>query len=291
MSVQHVEIHVGDRRVEVAGGAMLGQQLIALAGICPPQQLLLDVEAEIDVPLAPDDLVLIRGGERFVVGDGEPAIEDNPHLREPIRFHLNGRVVPESQRFARAKVTAAAIKALDTTSQPGDQLWADLRSLADEPLRDEQRVVLQRRDRFIVVPSGNVGLVDAVASDAAAVAGEYPGAELVVEGARQYLVVPDFPVDPGYLVPAGHPPSRTTLLIVVPPGYPIAAPDMFWVEPALQLAGGAVPNGAGCTEAMIGRTWQRFSWHYAAGGTAWRPGVSTLLSFVAFCRSRLQRAY
>ncbi len=291
MALHKLEILIDKTRHEVAGGVVPGRDLLALAGVSAPAQLLLDIDNEVDIPIAPDDLVVIRGGERFVVGDGSPPVDDNPCVRTPIPFHLNGAVVPETQRFHHAKATGAQLKALDPNVRPGDQLWFDLKGFVDEPLRDEQRIVLQRHDRFIVVPCGNVGLLDLVADAVAKVAREYPGAELICEGAARYLVVPKVPVAPAFVVPAGQTLGETTILVVVPSGYPMAAPDMFWVEPALRLSGGGEPQGAACYETMAGRTWQRFSWHYAEGGAAWRPGASDLLSHVAFCRARLQRAH
>lgn len=291
MPAHRVSIFIDREERSVIPGAVVGRDLLTLAGIAAPDQLLLDLEDEPDIPIAPADLLLIRGGERLVIGDGLPPVEDNPCLRHPIAFHFNGRPVPPASRFARAKVTGAELKALDPNLRPGDQLKADLGDLADEPIRDDQRVILQKADRFIVVPCGNVGLDDLVMHDVAVVAASYAGAELVEDSAGRYLIVPDVPVAAEYASAGGGPAGRTTLLIVIPAGYPMAAPDMFWVDPPLRLPGGGEPSGTSYSAAMAGRSWQRFSWHYAEGGAAWRPGVSNLLSHVAFCRARLARAY
>jgi len=64
--------------------------------------------------------------------------------------------------------------------------------------------------------------------------------------------------------------------------YPFAGLDMFWTEPHVRLATGAMPAST-CMETYLGRPWLRFSWH----PTAWRQGVDTLGTFFAFINRRL----
>ena len=96
-----------------------------------------------------------------------------------------------------------------------------------------------------------------------------------------WLVLHSFPV------PAPFEPGTVKLLVKLPPTFPDAAPDMFWVEPHLRLASGGIPAGTS-TEALLGRPWQRFSWHLQAG--AWQPGRSRLRDFVRCVRARFQAA-
>jgi hypothetical protein len=77
-------------------------------------------------------------------------------------------------------------------------------------------------------------------------------------------------------------PATSDLLIKVPPTYPFARPDMFWLDGGVRLADGRMPVNTS-HEVALGRTWLRFSWH----PTAWRQGVDSLSTFLAFINRRL----
>jgi hypothetical protein len=95
-----------------------------------------------------------------------------------------------------------------------------------------------------------------------------------------------FLVISGYTLPEGFQPEAVDLLIKLPPGFPDAQPDMFWVNPAVKTAQGSLPR-ATCMESLLGKEWQRFSWHLAAG--AWKPGASTLADFMRCISGRFLR--
>ena len=86
-------------------------------------------------------------------------------------------------------------------------------------------------------------------------------------------------------LPPGYNKQTADLLIRVPPGYPDAAPDMFWTSPDLLRADGSVPQMADVMEAYVDRTWRRFSWHRAR----WAPNVDWLGSQLEFAVERLSR--
>lgn len=95
-----------------------------------------------------------------------------------------------------------------------------------------------------------------------------------------------FLVVSSYTLPTGFHPGEVELLIKLPPGFPDAQPDMFWVYPPVKTAQGTLPR-ATCMELLLGKEWQRFSWHLAPG--AWRPGASTLRDFMRCVSGRLLR--
>lgn len=94
------------------------------------------------------------------------------------------------------------------------------------------------------------------------------------------FVVFDYPVGDGYR------PATVQLLVKLPPLFPDAAPDMFWVRPALVTATGAAPRGT-TMESVLGESWQRFSWHLKPG--SWRPGESDLRDYMRCVRARFER--
>ncbi|MHB8724021.1 MAG: E2/UBC family protein [Casimicrobiaceae bacterium] len=90
---------------------------------------------------------------------------------------------------------------------------------------------------------------------------------------------------------AGWNRERADVLFVTPPGYPNAAPDCFWVEPAsFRLADGGTPQASNDGNPIPGDTVVRsttwFSWHVAA----WNPNADSLVSYFHQILDRLRPA-
>jgi len=150
MPAQKVSITVDRQARSIKPGAARGQDLINLANLGQDEQLMLEVAGDVDIPLSPEDVIFIRGGEQFSIGDGTPEVADNPRVRKPLKLVLNDEQLPEGQESHHAKLTGAELKAL---VGGGDvDLWADLDGIADELVADTDRVVLQVQDRFFTVP-------------------------------------------------------------------------------------------------------------------------------------------
>ena len=90
----------------------------------------------------------------------------------------------------------------------------------------------------------------------------------------------------GFTLPDGYLPNSVQLLLKLPPTFPDASPDMFWIRPEVKAPGNVLPR-ATSAEQILGVDWQRFSWHMAAG--AWRPGVSTLRDYLRCVTARFLR--
>ena len=159
----------------------------------------------------------------------------------------------------------------------GDVLFLQ-RSGEDEVIANEAKVTLKDGDHLHSQPPADYGFQPTLLSEA----GLSPtGAVLHAEpGGWSFLVMSD------YALPAGFEPSRVQLLVKLPPGFPDAAPDMFWVHPAIRTSNGSLPR-ATSNERLLGKDWQRFSWHLAAG--AWKPGVSDLRDFLRCVAARFLR--
>jgi len=157
-----------------------------------------------------------------------------------------------------------------------------------EPIADDQDVQINRALHFRAVPKdrnyggGTAALpVELDANLAELTRLGFPS-EPVLESPGEYLVVfPRFPL-PG----AKYNMSTARLMIRVPFGYPNAALDMFYTQPDLLLASGAIPRQAQVLETLNGGVWRRFSWHRNA---TWNPGRDTLLTFVSFVEDNLAR--
>lgn len=285
MKHTNVSITINRKHYEIEPGLIPGTQLIDMARLQGTQQLLLDLDDELDIPILSQDYLFVQGGEVFTVGDGNPPIEDNPCLRKPIHFFFNGTMISNDKAIRHPKLMGAEIKKMDGQGDASDGLFMDLQGLADEPIRDDQRILIRDSDRFITTPCGNVGLELAqnhpIRTHFEALCVDYPRAMLHPAGTEHFVVLPDYHL-PKHIVP-----FSADLLIRVPDGYPLAGLDMFFMSPAITLQDGRMLAGGGGSVNLLGRQWQQISWHYQR---PWNPGRDTLLTHVHFCNSRLARA-
>jgi len=276
------KIYIDGNKHEIESGLVPGQTLHTVSGISETQQLLLERKSDIDIPVLSTDHIIIVGGERFSIGDGVPPLEENPCLRKPIRFQLNGSKIDKEKALNHPKITGAELKALDPNSDVTDGLFADLDDLADEPIIDSIRLVVQEKNQFIVTPCGNVGdapLLDGLIGEHyRQVLTTYPNAQLHQYGNQYLLVLPQI------LLPDVCNPKSADMLIVVPKGYPVAGLDMFFIEPDVQFSDGQNPGGGDHHEKFLDKTWQRFSWHYHS--RKWDPSRDTMISHINFCLTR-----
>ena len=159
----------------------------------------------------------------------------------------------------------------------GDVLFLQ-RPGEDEVIPNHAKVTLKDGEHFHSQPPADyglgVGLLEeaGIAPDRATVHSEIGGWVFVVIS--------------NYELPQGFAPNRVDLLIKLPPGFPDAAPDMFWVHPEVRCLNGVVPK-ATSPERLLGKEWQRFSWHLAPG--AWKPGISEFRDFMRCIHSRFLR--
>jgi hypothetical protein len=159
----------------------------------------------------------------------------------------------------------------------GDVLFLQ-RPGEDEVIPNDAKVTLKNGDHLHSQPPADYGLGPALLEEAGLPA-ERATLHPQPDG-WSFLVISD------YALPAGFEPNRVELLVKLPPGFPDAAPDMFWVSPDVRTANGNVPR-ATTNERLLGRNWQRFSWHLAAG--AWKAGMSDLRDFMRCVSSRFLR--
>ncbi len=105
--------------------------------------------------------------------------------------------------------------------------------------------------------------------------------EASIDGGMVCLTIRDFPMAVGLA------PTVCELLVRLPPGFPDAGPDMFWIaSPVTRVDGQPIP-ATDVTETHLGRRWQRWSRHI---GGAWRPGVDDLRTYITYITTCLRRA-
>ena len=91
-----------------------------------------------------------------------------------------------------------------------------------------------------------------------------------------------------FSLPTGFDRPSSDLLLRFSPGYPDVPPDMWWFDPPVRRADGQPIPATEVVEHHLGRSWQRWSRHLAAG--QWRSGIDGLESFIALVRKELARS-
>jgi hypothetical protein len=81
-----------------------------------------------------------------------------------------------------------------------------------------------------------------------------------------------------------------SVLLIIPPGYPLTPPDNFFTDPELRLANGSCPTNCSEKQTQIGRLWLQFSYHVESGD--WNPHAEpekghNLLTFLKGVETRL----
>ena len=104
--------------------------------------------------------------------------------------------------------------------------------------------------------------------------------ETAIENQRRWLLIY------GYPLPVGYNERRVTLALEVPPNYPGAQIDMFYLNPTLSLTSG---QALACTEAQAtinGAIYQRWSRHRTTE-SEWHPDTDNVISHLALVESAL----
>ena len=119
--------------------------------------LYLDKADDIDIPLLPDDYIIIHGGERIIVDHINNNIGRNPSVRNPIRFTFNGKKIEEG--FKKSKITGVNICLVDKELK-SVQLFADLDGSVDTLIQSDFTLVIQDNDAYFTIPANNDEIID-----------------------------------------------------------------------------------------------------------------------------------
>ena len=104
--------------------------------------------------------------------------------------------------------------------------------------------------------------------------------DVIEESPRFFVILKDFHLLDGHYVP-----PVTDLMVIADYQYPMSKLDMYWTDPPVKTASGAVPQAAGEFENHGGRRWQRWSWHYPV----WDPAKHNVRTHIEVFRDRLAR--
>jgi hypothetical protein len=255
--MSHTSIHVliNRKNYELDNPVQTGASLKKLAGILLEDTLFLERPGGDDEVIANDAEVTLRNGAHL--HSAPPANYGSG--QETVSIHINRkpyRVEPLQTGTSLKKMAGIPLEDTLFLEHPGGD---------DEVIANDAKVTL-RGAHLHSAPPANYG----------------------DGGMQQEFIQPDgwkFLVYPEIKLPEVYRPTTVRLLVKLPPLFPEARPDMFWVSPAVTV-GGTAPKGT-TQEVLLGESWQRFSWHLADG--AWRAGVSTLEDFLRSSRARFAR--
>jgi E2/UBC family protein E len=120
--------------------------------------------------------------------------------------------------------------------------------------------------------------MDIVEQQFADLQGRYPQAtRLALPNGSSLITITQFPV------PDGWNKKETTVVFLVPVGYPYARPDCFWADTELRLGSGSVPMNSGTQNVPnVSTPMLWFSFHPAT----WNANTDSLLTYTNVIRLR-----
>ena len=146
-------IQINGQEKPIHSGLVSVDELYEIAD-CSEGRIFLSREDGIDIPLLAGEYLIIRGGERFVVG--KSSSEENPPLRNEVRPEFNGS---RNLALPQAKVTGKALKERDDKFPQG-RLFADIEDGVDVEIADDMTIVVQDEDSFFVIPPASGDAID-----------------------------------------------------------------------------------------------------------------------------------
>jgi hypothetical protein len=106
--------------------------------------------------------------------------------------------------------------------------------------------------------------------------------ETVEDAGRRWLLIHGYPVPDGYTI------THILLALEIPPTYPGAQIDMFYVSPALILRSGRQIPNADVNMVILGMTFKRWSRHRGES-SKWNPALDNVVTHLALVESAITK--
>jgi len=198
--------------------------------------------------------------------------------KPPFTIHIDNKLIKVDQ----LRMTGAELKALAGLDATYQLFLEEKGDAPDRQISDDDTVEMENGLHFFASQPATFGLtVNAIEAQLAALRASYARVEMNVgAGGKHWVLIGDV------TLPTGWNQRSTTLVIEIPVGYPMAAPDCFWADGSLRLASGAMPQNAALNANYGGgepRVW--FSYH----PQGWNPNIDDLARYVNVARKRLQQ--
>lgn len=213
-----------------------------------------------------------RGAERFVIFQTDRAF----------KFTIDDRQL----EWGKPSISGRVLKALAGVPTDTYDVYLEVRGGGQDVLvRDSDVIDLGKAgiERFItLIRDTTEGLVALPESDQRYLDSHGIVADVVRDGPHVGVVLKQVSLPTGKF---DHP--AADVLVILPPGYPDVAPDMFFCDPWLRIVpAGHYPSCADQPHVFQGRRWQRWSRH----NSNWRPGIDGLHTMIKRIEHALEEA-
>lgn len=203
-----------------------------------------------------------RGAERFVIFQTDRAF----------KFTIDDRQL----EWGKPSISGRVLKSLAGVPLDTYDIYLEVRGGGQDVLiRDTDLIDLSRPgiERFItLIRDTTEGLMALPETDQRYLDDHGIAAEMVSDGPHADIVLKQLQLPTGKF---NH--AVADVLVILPPGYPDVAPDMFFCDPWLTLvSAGRYPTCADQPHGFLGRNWQRWSRH----NPSWRPGIDGLHTMI-----------
>ena len=143
VSEKYINIQIEDNQYEINPGLTTGEALYQLIKSPSDQHtLVLDVPDELDIPILASDSLILRGGETFALHEGCLALPENPPLRQPMNFYLNGHHYTGDKGFTQAKISTEDLAKLLEDNEKKYLFVIDIDGQVDIVLPESKPIVL-----------------------------------------------------------------------------------------------------------------------------------------------------
>jgi len=151
-----VDIELDKQLAEATAGLTKASDFYEKIAVDPQAQwLYLGRDGDINIPLLPDDYIIIHGGEKIFKGEINRQIEENPSVRSPLKPTFNDQKI----ECDKAKITGQKLRQHDKELLDS-KLFADLADLVDTFIADDWILIVQNADCYFTIPSGDDDAID-----------------------------------------------------------------------------------------------------------------------------------
>ena len=283
----------GSRDLALPNAKITGKSLKEKDDKFPNGRLFADVKDGVDVEISDDMTIVVQDEDSYFVIP--PAADDDGDSIDLEECGKNERKPPKGRKYRiridrdkhivdSATITGAAIlglvgKSFDEWSlnqkrHGGKREKIDAEAQVDLTCPGVERFETVRRQ----AQQGEKVLCELLPEDLEYLEANYPAKwKQESEGnGKSGLLIEDFPV------PSGYTEKKSTLMLLIPSGYPGAVLDMFYFAPPLNKSDGSAINAL-ASETHFGRTWQRWSRHYT-----WKPGDDSVVKHIEYVKHELK---
>ena len=288
-----VHFSFNDSEISLNKAKITGKDLKEYDEKIPDGRLFVDIEGGVDVEVSDNMTVVLQDGDSYFVIP--PPDSDDPDLIDVEECGKHGRRPPKGRNYKirvdrekycvdSEKITGTAILELVGKSFQEWSLNQKFCGGRREKIKADDEVGLTRPgvERFETIRLKAQQGDDAYElpeEDMEYLNAHYPSQwKKISEGNGKYgLIIENFPIPNGYAV------EKSTLMLLVPSGYPGSGLDMFYFDPPLNRSDGRGIGGL-ATETHFVRQWQRWSRHYQ-----WSPGEDSLVRHIGYVINELQQ--